>query len=120
MSYVFPNRFPEDVWRKIVDMDLVVKEKKKTKSSVQKVAKSSKKRKAETETESDGKIEVKVKVTIDEEQPTLVADYNERDIEVRLVGEAAQAPLTAVVDRDFFSQESEPTTKRRSSHRRSS
>ena len=91
------NVFPEDVWRKIVDMGLVVV---KTQSS----AKSSKKRKAETKTESDGKMEVKVKVTISGKQPTLVADYNEQSITVRLVGRATQAPLTAVVDRDFFSK----------------
>ena len=73
MSYVFPNRFPEDVWRKIVDMDLVVvKEKKKTKSSV----KSTKKRKTETKSSEKRKVETK--------------------------------------------SETEPTTKRRSSRRRSS
>ena len=117
MSGVFPRlpstsktspfkAFPEDVWCKIIDMgnvDMGLLLKRKTKSSVKGVAKTSKKRKPETG--SDGKMEVKVKVTIDEEQSTLVADYNERD-------------LIAVVDRDFFSQESETTTMRRTSSRK--
>eukprot|EP01083_Nonionella_stella_P251207 866961_1 len=79
----FPNVLSQDAWHFIFDMGLVVK-KKKAKSSVKEVTMSSKKRKAETK--SDGKIEVKVKVTISEEQPPLVANYNERDIIVRLAG----------------------------------
>jgi len=126
-SKILPlNVFPEDIWRKIVDMGLVVvKEKKKTtKSSMKKMkTKSSKKRKADTksETESDEKMEVKVKVTISGKQPTLDADCDGRDVKVKIIVEEMQAPLTALVDRHFFSQESEqPTKKRRSSRRRSS
>ena len=60
-SNVLPfNTFPESVWRKIVDMGLVVvKEEKKANSSVESTkkrkteTKSSKKRKAETKSETE-------------------------------------------------------------------
>ena len=129
----YNDDFSEDIWSKIIDMDNVDMDlllKRKTKSSVKEVTKSSKtdtkpskKRKAETksETESDGKMEVKVNVTIGGMQPTLDADCDGRDVQVRLVGRATQASLTALVDRHFFSQESEqPTKKRRTSSRRRS
>jgi len=105
----YNDDFSEDIWSKIIDMDNVDMDlllKRKTKS---------------TETESDGKMEVKVKVTIGGMQPTLDADCDGRDVQVRLVGRATQASLTALVDRHFFSQESEqPTKKRRTSSRRRS
>ena len=59
-SKILPlNEFPEGVWRKIVDMGLVVvKEKKKAKSS----EKSTKKRKTETKSSKKRKAETKSEI----------------------------------------------------------